>query len=125
MELKFDVQQQLDQTALQMAVQVQNLKAASFQLEELINDIKSIPGATIDTVTTQLHGARQTTRSGTTDHISATTCAIVDGLNQSTLTTLASRRRLRTHRDPINQSIQITPENSDYYVFLRLDGVSP
>lgn len=125
MELKFDVQQQLDQTALQMAVQVQNLKAASFQLEELIRDIQNVPGATIDTVTTQLHGARQTTLSGTTDHISATTCAIVGGLNQATLTTLASRRRLRTHRDPINQSIQITPENSDYYVFLRLDGVSP
>lgn len=125
MELKFDVKQQFDKTALQIAIQVQNLKAASFQLEELIRDIQNIPGATIDTVTTQLHGALQTTRSGTTDHISATTCAIVDGINQSTLTTLAAKRRLRTHRDPINSSIQITPESSDYYVFLRLDGVSP
>lgn len=125
MELKFDVQQQLDQTALQMAIQVQNLKAASFQLEELMRDIQNVPGATIDTVTTQIHGARQTTHSGTTDHISATTCVIVGGINQSTLTTLAARRRLRTHRDPINSSIQITPENSDHYVFLRLDGVSP
>ncbi|OQS35908.1 hypothetical protein, partial [Chromobacterium haemolyticum] len=66
-----------------------------------------------------------TTHSGTTDHISATACAIVGGINQSTLTTLAARRRLRTHRDPINQSILITPEQSDYLVFLRLDGVNP
>lgn len=125
MELKFDVQQQLDQTALQMAVQVQNLKTAIFQLKELILDIKNVPGASIETVTTQLNGARQITRSGTTDHISATACAIVGGINQATLTELAARRRLRTHRDPINESILITPENSDYYVFLRLDGVNP
>ncbi|NHR07954.1 hypothetical protein HA052_22455 [Chromobacterium haemolyticum] len=124
MELTFDLQQQLDQTALQVTKQIQSIKSESFQLEELLRDILNQPGAGIASVTTQLNSTRQLTNSGMLDTVGAVTCAIVGGINQQQISKLAERRNMHTLRS-IDGHVLVYPISGKSRAHLRLDGVNP